>query len=571
MNLEEVKIELTNFCKRKCIHCSSDANNKNIIELSFEDIKKIIDECSKLNVRSIVLTGGEATEYKDIAKVVSYIKSKNINNIKLYTMCEPTIKKYQQLKNLTKLGLNEIIYSLTIPLTTDNAVRFDNIEEFLINISNITKLSFHYCLTTKTIADIYRIDEIISKLNQKNFKSLSFLRYVEHGRGKDDLTLSISDLKKIKPQIIDLINKYKEKIHLGSPFNILNITNTPCTAGSKTIIIGFDGNVYPCDAMKYFDYLGSGGSVYTSSIEEIYNSNYFNKIRNASHNISKECVFCKQENCKGGCLAQKMLEILKRDSIVTTKWYQENALRTMNNFDNLDILKLNAYTGIIGEYGEFFDYIKKLYTHNLSNDKKQEILSLAPKELGDLVWYLTTSLAIFYDYNLNEVYEYILRYNSKSYQIDDNLINKASQNKDPLCPFNTKELGYNIDAINHFLKEEYYKIELNEINILKILSNFKKTLNQLDYIETKEEAIIAVSKILIEIASISKVLFNKNLSEILSDNIEKLRSRYPQGFDNKVANQRIDANKKYKEEDSLRLQSDKSKKRILTASNIDKN
>lgn len=241
----------------------------------------------------------------------------------------------------------------------------------------------------------------------------------------------------------------------------------------------------------------------------------------------------------------------------------------MNNFDNLDILKLNAYTGIIGEYGEFFDYIKKLYTHNLSNDKKQEILSLAPKELGDLVWYLTTSLAIFYDYNLNEVYEYILRYNSKSYQIDDNLINKASQNKDPLCPFNTKELGYNIDAINHFLKEEYYKIELNEINILKILSNFKKTLNQLDYIETKEEAIITVSKILIEIASISKVLFNKNLSEILSYNIEKLRSRYPQGFDNDVANQRIDANKKYKEEDSLRVQSDKNKKRILTASNIE--
>ena len=36
---------------------------------------------------------------EDIAKVVSYIKSKNINNIKLYTMCEPTIKKYQQLKN----------------------------------------------------------------------------------------------------------------------------------------------------------------------------------------------------------------------------------------------------------------------------------------------------------------------------------------------------------------------------------------------------------------------------------------------------------------------------------------
>ena len=32
-NLEEVKIELTNFCKRKCIHCSSDANTKNIVKI----------------------------------------------------------------------------------------------------------------------------------------------------------------------------------------------------------------------------------------------------------------------------------------------------------------------------------------------------------------------------------------------------------------------------------------------------------------------------------------------------------------------------------------------------------
>ena len=45
---------------------------------------------------------------------------------------------------------------------------------------------------------------------------------------------------------------------------------------------------------------------------------------------------------------------------ITTKWYQENALRTLNNFKDRDSLKLNAYMDIIGEHGEFFDYIKKL-------------------------------------------------------------------------------------------------------------------------------------------------------------------------------------------------------------------
>lgn len=556
MDLEEVKIELTNFCKRNCIHCSSDANVDNVISLSFEEVKRIVDECVNANVKSIVLTGGEATEYKDIEKVVKYIHNKGIKNIKLYTMCEPTEDKYNLLEKLTELGLNEIIYSLTISLTRDEALTYDNILNFLTSISKINNLSFHYCLTSKTVDDISKLEHILEKVN---FKSLSFLRYVEHGRGKDDLTLSSSDLKNIKPKLIELINKYPEKIHLGSPFNILDITNTKCSAGSKTIIVGFDGNVYPCDAMKYFDYLGSGGNIYSSSIKDIYNSDYFRKIRNASNNISAECNSCVFENCKGGCLAQKMLGIIKKDdNYITTNWYQENALRTMNNFHNKDILKLNAYTGIIGEYGEFFDYIKKLYTHNLSLDKKKEIMKLAPKELGDLVWYLSTSLAVSYDYTLNEVYEFVLKLNHKYYQIDDDLINKASLDKDPLCSFKEKDCSYSIDSINSILNREDVVEDLDEGSVFKILLNFKRKLNKLDYVSSKEEVIPVVADILVEVASISKCLFNMNLSEILEDNIEKLRKRYPSGFDTVVADKRIDANKKYKEEERFQI-----KKKVL--------
>lgn len=564
-NLEEVKLELTNFCKRNCIHCSSDANTENITELSMEVIKQIIDECSESNIKSIVLTGGEATEYKEIDEIVKYIQKKGIPEIKLYTMCEPTEEKYQKLTKLTELGLTEIIYSLTVSLTTDNSVTFENLEPFLIKISELNKLSFHYCLTTKTIKDIEKIDEIIPKINQDNFKHLSFLRYVEHGRGKDDLTLSSKDLRELKPKLIKFYKKYKEKIHFGSPFNILNITRTPCTAVTKTMIVGFDGNVYPCDAMKYFDYMGSGGNIFTETLEEIYNSEYFQNIRLASHNINEECQVCKLENCKGGCLAQKMLEMVKQpQNYITSRWYQENALRTMNNFENKELMQLNAYTGIIGEYGEFFDYIKKLYTHNLSETKKQEIRKLAPKEIGDLIWYLSTSLALTYNYTLDEVYEYILNLNQTNYQIDKNLINKASKNKDPLCPIYKKKESYPIDFINNFLKKEYLEQELTEATTLKILINLKRELNKLDYIEVKEEAIIVVAKILIELATISKLFFNKNLSEILNDNIEKLRKRYPEGFDEYIADKRIDANKKYKEENEHKV----VKKRELTRNTI---
>lgn len=561
MQLQEVKIELTNYCKRNCIHCSSDANINNLIELELSDVKRVIDECCNFGVESIVLTGGEATEYQEIEEVVNYIHQKGIKEIKLYTMCEPTTQKYQLLKRLIELGLTEIVYSLTISLTQDKAVTYDNITDFLISISKLTTISFHYCLTKKTIDDLEKLEQVIAKIDIKHFKSLSFLRYVEHGRGKADLTLTTKELKKLKLKLLNFMEKYPNKIHLGSPFNILNITYTPCTAGEKTMIVGFDGNVYPCDAMKYFDYLGSGGDIYSSDIASLYNSPYFQKIRNASKYIADECLKCSMKKCYGGCLAQKMLDMVKRSELaMTTTWYQENALRTMNLFDDETTLKINAHTGILGESGEFLDYIKKLYTHNLSPEKKEEIMALAPKELGDLVWYLTTSMAQVYHYTLNEIYEYILHLKAKHYQIDDDLIRKASTRKDPLCSFCYQEPGYNIDSIYLATTNKYRGLERDNQLILQMVFDFSNIMAKLNCIESKEEAIIVVSEMLVEIAEISKDLFQKNLSEILMDNIEKLRIRYPEGFDKNIADLRIDANSKYKQE--------QAKKRVRTKPSI---
>ena len=209
---------------------------------------------------------------------------------------------------------------------------------------------------------------------------------------------------------------------------------------------------------------------------------------------------------------------------ITTKWYQDNALRTLNNFKSRDDLKLNAYMGIIGEYGEFFDYVKKLYTHNLNEDKQKEVCDLAPKELGDVVWYLVTSLAVYFEYSMDEVYDQITGGEVKT----DN--------------------GYYIDSIY-----DYINLDFNKDNILEEMMKFKIVLNKLDVCETREEIIKIVAEIISDIARIMKCLFNKNLSEMLYLNIDKLRKRYPEGFSTIVSNYRIDTQKKYKEETSMKV------------------
>lgn len=208
--------------------------------------------------------------------------------------------------------------------------------------------------------------------------------------------------------------------------------------------------------------------------------------------------------------------------LITTNWYQKNAMRTLNSFESRDALKLNAYFGVIGEYGEFFDYIKKLYTHNLNDEKKEEVKRLAPKELGDVVWYLSTSLAVYFDYSLDDVYGVI-----DTEREDDS--------------------EYFIDDIYDYVGDD------NNEDIFSILMHFKKILNRIDEVENREEIIEVVALVLIKIAEILKDMFNMNLSEVLYLNIDKLRKRYPEGFSTEVSNIRIDCNSRYKEEEEYKV------------------
>lgn len=207
--------------------------------------------------------------------------------------------------------------------------------------------------------------------------------------------------------------------------------------------------------------------------------------------------------------------------VITTKWYQENAMRTLNSFGSREALKLNAYFGIIGEYGEFFDYIKKLYTHNLTEEKKAEVKRLAPKELGDVVWYLTTSLAVYFDYSLDDIYDVIV-----------------TEKKEDL---------YYIDDIYDYVDND------EDLDVFSRLMYFKKVLNQIDEVNAKEEVVEAVALVFINIADILRTLFGLKLSEVLYLNIDKLRKRYPEGFNTEVSNRRIDANSKYKEEEDYKI------------------
>ena len=307
--LKEIKIELTNKCARNCKHCSSNATNNidNLKELDFDSVYKIITEAKIMGVETIVFTGGEPLMYARLSELVELTSKLGMKST-IYTFAYRTDETLDKYRNLINLGLNKIVYSLADSLSDKTDISTYDIEYFFDRIfeSNNARLGFHYTISTDSYPKFK--DVITSTINafksKKYFDKISLLRFVPHGKGTTCMDLSKEQLLDIKNFYLNFVDK--NRIRLGSPWNILGIENSPCIIADEIMIIGFDGIAYPCDSIKYFTELGISGNINDNSLMDMYNSEYFSNIRN--FNINNSCSSCEQYSiCKSGCIGQKII------------------------------------------------------------------------------------------------------------------------------------------------------------------------------------------------------------------------------------------------------------------------
>ncbi len=86
--LSHVSMELTERCNNDCIHCyinlPADDENAKKKEITFKEIRRIVDEAVELGCLSWHLTGGEPLLRKDFSDIYLYLKKKGIR-VTLFT------------------------------------------------------------------------------------------------------------------------------------------------------------------------------------------------------------------------------------------------------------------------------------------------------------------------------------------------------------------------------------------------------------------------------------------------------------------------------------------------------
>jgi radical SAM protein with 4Fe4S-binding SPASM domain len=322
-DLEEIKIELTRKCALSCIHCSSNASSNNPLKLSNEPVLSLIHQAASLHVKRIALTGGEPLLWAGIEDAIKTCKLNGLSST-IYTtgICieEDGAEKIQ---TLAELGLNRVIFSVYSNEKNHHEDITRTLGSFDKTISTLKKIKslnikreIHF---VPLKANYQQLTSVVELCKSLEIPTLSILRFVPQGRGvmlknSHEMLMHIETVELRK--LVQNQHSNGVKIRLGSPYNILLMNNDDeCITAQKTLSIGPDGNIYPCDAFKNIEPCEIGlrdpyNNILNNSLKACWDkSHYLNSIRRylttPFEEPCKNCVYLEQ--CKSGCLAQKVI------------------------------------------------------------------------------------------------------------------------------------------------------------------------------------------------------------------------------------------------------------------------
>lgn len=315
-----IYIEITTDCNLRCAHCFGMFGDVEKIELPYKKIMDIIEEAYNLNVKNIILSGGEPVLHKDFIKICKKILSCKLN---LVIATNGTIINDELLDLLEQYENISIQVSLEgVDTNTHDALRgCGTFNRTIKNIEELCKRGFNSRISISTTIfkdNCNKIKDILDWCLSKNISKIAFKKMINSGRASANCNnINIQNgYEFFIKELSEITKKYKDIIKIdGSPNensfkldNIINI-NYPCTLG-ENVKIDANGNVFPCQLLS--DAQFSIGNIFTENLNDVYKGDKLKNIIDISKeriNKIKKCNSCTFLHfCWGGCMAQSYNE-----------------------------------------------------------------------------------------------------------------------------------------------------------------------------------------------------------------------------------------------------------------------
>lgn len=249
--LKTAVIEVTSECNLRCKHCYADSKATDVQNLPLSYIRKCFTELKKLNVESVVISGGEPYLRNDLASI---IHSANMVGIIPSISTNGTV--YQRLKDC---NIRDIQVSIDGWRSTHEGLRgrpgaYDDA------VSTIKKLkadgytvTINQTVFKKNVSDVSYVIDLALELGVDGY-CCSLLRPV--GRGANIEPIDMEQMVKLKNLIAVRRVELKKKLTIGTqPTNLFNKKGEAyeCSGGIEKICIKPNGVVVPCEFMPDYE------------------------------------------------------------------------------------------------------------------------------------------------------------------------------------------------------------------------------------------------------------------------------------------------------------------------------
>ncbi len=269
--LHNVTIELLNYCNSSCIHCYLEHFVPKKVEV--ENIIRVVNQAAAAGAMQITLTGGEPLLHPNITEIIKYIKNKGMAANLLTSLNVEHGEWLDDILLCDKIGIsiygsNRDIHDSITRIDGSFDVMFDNLKYIIARNSCIT---LNMTIMKENIADIANMVALAEKTNLRYR-----LNYILHGLSMETHQIGLDDVKLLKRVFAS-----KDSANTLS-------TNFKCVAGSDSLWVDVDLNVYPCVFFRM-----QLGNLLKQRLVDIWNeSDSINIIKKTVNADFKKCQTC---------------------------------------------------------------------------------------------------------------------------------------------------------------------------------------------------------------------------------------------------------------------------------------
>lgn len=296
---KDIHLSLTNRCNLNCKHCVTNCSPKEKDYMSTKQVFKLIDNLHEINVRNLVLTGGEPLIRSDLFEIVRYIKIR-LPLVELSLSTNGTLIDDTNINFIVK-SFDKIDISLDgVDEKTCSSIRGKGVfQKVLKAVQNLHGVGF-YNISLSMVFGEKNCNQLEKfKLLNEKLGTRSIERYfIPKGRGLINRKV-YTDEDSTLPLIIPKLHELDTKNNKQKP---LNVGSCSCNGCIEQIFITHDGKVYPCPSLIDDEYLI--GSIFEDETVNVLKFNdfsnntgfkNFNKLFPYNFEKCKECdvnIFC---------------------------------------------------------------------------------------------------------------------------------------------------------------------------------------------------------------------------------------------------------------------------------------